>query len=169
MTEPPNIENVLSEYAPLLARIAATHEANATIREDLIQDMSLAVWRGLASFRSEASVKTFVTRIAHNRAVDHVLRESRRNKHVVSGCQDYQQAIDTLDAHHNRTEQDNNQQEHRLDLMTALFRLPLAYRQVIAMQLEGFTQVEIAQILGLKETAIAKRASRARQQLEQWL
>jgi RNA polymerase sigma-70 factor (ECF subfamily) len=52
-----------------------------------------------------------------------------------------------------------------LDLMAALRKLALKYRQVLALQLEGFNQNEIAQTLGLSEDAVAKRASRARQQL----
>jgi RNA polymerase sigma-70 factor (ECF subfamily) len=52
-----------------------------------------------------------------------------------------------------------------LDLMAALRKLTLKYRQVLALQLEGFNQSEIAQTLGLSEDAVAKRASRARQQI----
>ena len=49
--------------------------------------------------------------------------------------------------------------------MSALHKLEVKYRQVMALQLEGFNQSEIAQTLGLTESAVAKRASRARQQL----
>jgi RNA polymerase sigma-70 factor (ECF subfamily) len=50
--------------------------------------------------------------------------------------------------------------------MTAMRRLPLKFRQVISLQLEGFNQAEIAHTLGLNEANVAKRASRARVQLQ---
>ncbi|SNY45919.1 RNA polymerase sigma-70 factor, ECF subfamily [Arsukibacterium tuosuense] len=156
MTHAINIEKLLTEYAPFLARIVAIHEANPSLREDLLQEISLAVWRALESYRGEASIKTFVARIAHNRGVDHVLRETRRNDSIND-----LQSVDELPT--TMTQANNDMQ---LDFISALYRLPLGYRQVITMQLEGFTQAEIGEVLGLNESAVAKRASRARQQLE---
>lgn len=159
MTKPTRIEDILLQYAPLLARIAATYEADLGLREDLIQDISLAVWRALETFRGDSSVKTFIAKVAHNRSVDHVLRESRRNKNLSN------ESVDDLQ---NLTSNTTNQEKH-LDLMSAIRQLALGYRQIITMQLEGFTQLEIASVLGLSEAAVTKRAGRARQQLEQLL
>jgi RNA polymerase sigma factor (sigma-70 family) len=150
-----NIESLLTQYAPFLARIAATHEANPSLREDLLQDISLAVWRALESYRGDASIKTFIARVAHNRGVDHVLRETRLNTAINNN-----QSVDEL---HSTSQQTSN--DMQIDLMSALHRLPLGFRQVVTMQLEGFNQAEIASVLGLSEPAVAKRASRARQQL----
>ncbi|MEP4890943.1 MAG: sigma-70 family RNA polymerase sigma factor [Aliiglaciecola sp.] len=159
MTQATGIDEILQQYAPLLARIAATYEADLGLREDLIQDISLAVWRALETFRGDSSVKTFIARVAHNRAVDHVLRESRHNKNLSNEDIDDVQIISP----------NVSNQDKQLDLMSALRHLNLKYRQIITMQLEGFTQLEIASVLGLSEAAVAKRASRARQQLEQLL
>lgn len=156
------IQTILTEHAPLLARVAATFEANLALQDELIQEMSLAVWRAFDAgsfsheegFRGEASIKTYVARIAHNKAVDHVIKEQKRVE--VSGAENvqYENAV---------TEGDCTDQT--LDLMSALHKLEVKYRQVMALQLEGFNQNEIAQTLGLTESAVAKRASRARQQL----
>ncbi|MFC4698721.1 RNA polymerase sigma factor [Glaciecola siphonariae] len=166
MPQHPDIKSLLNEYAPLMARIASTHEVNPSLREDLIQDISLAVWRGLSNFRGEASVKTFIAKVAHNRCVDHVLREMRYSKSIDTN----QDIDDTLAAQAQQNEHLNdNKRDAKLDFMTALHRLNLGYRQVITMQLEGFTQAEIAGVLGINEAAVAKRASRARTQLESML
>lgn len=156
------IQTILTEYAPLLARVAATFEANVALQDELIQEMSLAVWRAFdagsfsheAGFRGEASIKTYVARIAHNKAVDHVIKEQKRVE--VSGAENvqYENAVSESDC-----------PDQTLDLMSALHKLEVKYRQVMALQLEGFNQNEIAQTLGLTESAVAKRASRARQQL----
>jgi RNA polymerase sigma factor (sigma-70 family) len=154
-----DITQLLNDYAPLLARIATTYEADPGLRQDLIQDMSLAVWRALDSFRGEANLKTFVARIAHNRAVDHVLKETRRqDRHYLH------EPLETL-----ISANPGQQQEAALDLMTALRKLSIGYRQVLALQLEGFSQSEIGQALGLSEANVAQRSRRARLQLEQLL
>ena len=90
------IQTILTEHAPLLARVAATFEANVALQDELIQEMSLAVWRAFDAgsfshdegFRGEASIKTYVARIAHNKAVDHVIKEQKRVE--VSGAENVQ-------------------------------------------------------------------------------
>lgn len=163
------IEKLLSEYAPLMARIAATFEANKSLQDELIQEMSLAVWRAFegaskgsdSGFRGEASVKTFVAKVAHNKAVDHVIKKQRRKEFTHDGEFD---SSHTTSASLSR---DATLQENAMDLMTGLRQLEIKYRQVLALLLEGFSQLEIANMLGIKETAVAKRVSRARQQLTQ--
>ncbi|MCC2616760.1 RNA polymerase sigma factor [Aestuariibacter halophilus] len=159
MSQGTDIEQLLTEHAPMLARIAANHEVNLAVREELLQEISVAVWHGLARFRGEASVKTYIARIAHNRCVDHVVRE-QRHYHPLDTDAPVEQAPETF----------VSESEHvRMDLHAAMLRLSLGFRQVIGMQLEGFTQSEIAQVLGISEAAVAQRSSRARKQLEQWL
>ena len=167
MKETIQIEKLLSEYAPLMARIAATFEANKSLQDELIQEMSLAVWRAFegaskdsgSGFRGEASVKTFVAKVAHNKAVDHVIKEQRRQEFTHDGEFD--------SSHTTSLSRDATLQENAMDLMTGLRQLEIKYRQVLALLLEGFSQLEIANMLGIKETAVAKRVSRARQQLTQ--
>ena len=147
MSQIPDIAQLLNDYAPLLARVAITYEADPGLREDLIQNMSLAVWRAL------------VARIAHNRAVDHVLKETRRqDRHHLN------QPLDNLSSATNSHKHDS-----AIDLLTGLRKLSIAYRQVMALQLEGFSQSEIGLALGLSEANVAQRARRARLQLEQIL
>lgn len=154
----PAITQLLKDFAPLIARVAATYERDSALQEDLIQDISLVIWRALDSneeqFRGESSLKTYIAKIAHNRAVDHVIKEQRTQ----NDSQEYDESSDAFSP-------PDSKHEQALDLMTGLHKLKLSYRQVIALQLEGFTFGEIAATLGLNEDAVAQRASRARQQL----
>lgn len=47
-----------------------------SLAEDLLQDTFVAVWQGASSYRGRSRVKTWILRIAHNRAVSW-LRRSR--------------------------------------------------------------------------------------------
>jgi RNA polymerase sigma-70 factor (ECF subfamily) len=48
-------------------------------------------------------------------------------------------------------------------------RLPLNHRQVVTLLLEGLSYAEIADVLGITETNVGARLTRARQMLRQLL
>src|SRR3546814_19424760 len=77
-----DIDDVLRQHGPMLSRIAASYEFESARREDLLQEISLALWRALPRWRGEASLRTFAARIAHNRAVDPLARHCRLNESV---------------------------------------------------------------------------------------
>ncbi len=156
----PDIEAVLREHGPMLARIAGSYESEPARRDDLLQEISLAVWKAVASWRGDASLRTFLARVAHNRAIDHLTREKRargdelHDEHADPDANPFLHA----EAH-----------QRRKDLLTAVRALPLGQRQVVVLALEGFSQREIGDTLSLEENTVAQRLSRARRQLTDWL
>jgi len=161
MTRPiADIETVLREHGPMLARIAGSYESERARRDDLLQEITVAVWRALPSWRGDASLRTFAARVAHNRAIDHLAREKRAQG-------------DELDDRHPDPDASPMQhaeiQQRREDLVAAVRRLPLGQRQVVVLALEGFSQREIGDTLNLEENTVTQRLSRARRQLQQWL
>lgn len=152
----PTIDEVLAEHGALLARIAASVEAEPIRRQDLLQEIALALWRALPRWRGESSLRTFVARVAQNRAVEHVCRQAGRagdaleDVHVDPGPDPLAQA-------------ETDQRRRRL--LDAIRDLPIGRRQAVVLALEGFSQREIAEALGVEENTIAQRLSRARRQL----
>lgn len=152
------IDEVLREHGPMLARIAASYERDAARREDLLQEISLALWRALDGWRGEASLRTFAARVAHNRAIDH-LRKYRRLGEDELDDQQPDPLVGPLG--HAEVHQ------RRRVLLDAVQRLPLGQRQVLVLALEGLSQREIGQALGIEENTVAQRLSRARQRLRE--
>lgn len=155
-----DIETVLREHGPMLARIAGSYESEPARRDDLLQEISLAVWKALPAWRGDASLRTFAARVAHNRAIDHLAREKRAQGDELH---DEHPDPDASPLHHAEAHQRRN------DLLVAVRQLPLGQRQVVVLALEGFSQREIAEALGLEENTVTQRLSRARRQLQQWL
>ena len=156
MSHAQSIEEVLREHGAMLARIVASYEREPSRREDLLQDISLALWRALPHWRGEASLRTFAARVAHNRAIGHLTKHRRLGE-------------DELDEHHPDPVADPMRHaelhQRRVVLLTAVQGLPIGFRQVVVLALEGFSQREIGQALGLEENTVAQRLSRARRQL----
>ena len=152
---------VLEAHSGMLGRIAASYEAEASAREDLLQEIVVAVWRALPKWRGDGSIRGFVARIAHNRGVSHILMERRHNHaEVVEEILVDQQA----DPQHDAT-----QRERYERLQRALRRLPLGQRQVVTLALEGFSHLEIAEALEIRPNTVDARISRARRTLADYL
>lgn len=155
----PDFDGVLREHGPMLGRIAGSYQSEPGRREDLLQEISLALWRALPAWRGEASLRTFVARIAHNRAIDYLVRHRR--------------VEDELDESHPDPGDDPlrhaEAQQRRRNLLEAVRQLPLGQRQVVVLALEGFSLREIGDSLGLEENTVAQRLSRARRQLRDGL
>ncbi len=68
------LARILRDYAGPLARLVDSYERNATAREDLLQEIVVALVHAWPHFRGECSERTFVYRVAHNRAITHRTR-----------------------------------------------------------------------------------------------
>jgi RNA polymerase sigma factor (sigma-70 family) len=161
MTTEQAFEEIVRDHHPMIRRIAISYEANAASVEDLVQDVYLAIWRALPTFRRESSVRTFVARIATNRAITHVVRASKRpisvevSEHIPSSDDSPERRAIALD--------------RSAKLATAVRALPFVYRQTATLALEGLTPKEIADVLGISINAVAIRMSRAKTWLREHL
>lgn len=154
-------DQILRREGAALRRVAAAYEAEAARREDLFQEICLAIWQALPRFRGESSERTFVFRIAHNRGLTH---RSRRRANPV----DLEEAEPVADPRPG-PEAEAGEAQRRERLRSAVLDLPLEPRQVISLTLEGLSPREIAEILGITENNAAVRLSRARRALRQIL
>ena len=157
----PPFEQIVGEYGPLISRIAMSYEADPSLREDLTQQIFLAVWQALPSWRAESSLKTFIARVAQNRSISFVTKQVRQGPVA--------ELPDRIEADAPNPEEQAMQINEREMLMEATRRLPLPQRQVIILVLEGFTYPEIAEMLEIAPNALALRLSRAKAALKAML
>lgn len=167
-------EELLREYGPALSRLTAGYEREPARREDLLQEIALALWRALPGFRGDASLRTFVYRVAHNRCLSHIARRRRirqgeeggRRTEPSSGEEASEARTPESAADPGpdpETRADARQRARRL--REALVSLPLASRQVLLLALEGLSHREIGEILGITTNHVAVRLHRARRAL----
>lgn len=154
------IQSIIARYGAGLARVAAAYEADRALREDLVQDILLAIHRSLPSLRDEASVGPFVFRIAHNRGVTHVVRQRAARKAA---------DLATLPETPPNPEEELLAGEQSARLATAIRNLSLPLRQVITLVLEDLSYEAIAETLGLSISNVGVRINRAKAQLKEML
>jgi RNA polymerase sigma factor (sigma-70 family) len=152
---------LLESYGASLSRLAGSYVRSASDRDDLLQEIVVAIWQALPRFRGECSERTFVFRIAHNRAIAYITR-----RRLPLAPDDGE--IDVRDHRPNPEEALSTEQQGRR-LLDAVQRLPVNQRQVVTLMLEGLSYADIADVLGLTETNVGARLTRARQTLRQLL
>jgi RNA polymerase sigma factor (sigma-70 family) len=146
---------IVSDHDAAIRRLAASYEREPARRQDLVQDIWLALWQALPSFRGDSTERTFVFRIAHNRAVSHTKRWRIRRTEPLP-------TIDPIDNAAFDPERAVTDRERAERLQAAVRRLPLGLRQATMLMLEGLSQREIAEVLGITENNVAVRLARAR-------
>jgi RNA polymerase sigma-70 factor (ECF subfamily) len=154
-------ERIFDAYGAALVRLTASYESLPQAREDLLQEILLAIWRALPGFRGDCSEKTFALRVAHNRCLTHVWKRGKSppSEAELPELPDPRKSPETIAI-------DNRRRE---TLLAAIRALPVNYRQVITLALEDLTPPEIAAVLGVTENNVAVRLNRARNALRRIL
>jgi len=166
-TAPLTPERVFREYAPRIYHLARRMLGNAADAEDVTQDVLLQVVRKLDTFRGESAFPTWLHRVTVNAALAH--------RHRRAGRQEYQ-VPDPLqhlleDGRHPgpvrpwtvSPVQEVLDRETQQLVEDAIARLPEIYRDVYVLaDVEGLTNPEIGEMLGLSVPAVKSRLHRAR-------
>jgi RNA polymerase sigma-70 factor (ECF subfamily) len=145
---------VSANYSGLIARIAISYEADPGLRRDLVQDILLAIWLALDSFRGDSSLKTFIASIAQKRSISHVTRRAREPR---------QEALpDHLVSAALAPDEEAVQNDLKKHLIRSIQKLPIPQREAIVLCFEGFSFGEISEVLGISTNAAMLRCQRAK-------
>jgi RNA polymerase sigma-70 factor (ECF subfamily) len=151
-------QKVAREYTGLISRIALSYEADTALRHELVQDILLAIWIALESYRGESSLKAFVASIAQKRAITHVTRRAREPRQV--------QLPDDLRSAALLPDEIAVRNDMKKQVVESIQLLPIPQREAIVLCFEGFSYAEVAEVLGITTNAAMLRCSRAKTALK---
>ena len=149
-----NFDAVFVELREPIFKLCFRMLGNRHEAEDAVQDTFVAVHRGLETFRGEASVKTWVYRIAIRAALK--VRADRRVSEPLedgrAGSVAPEAALQARD------------DSRRLQI--AMAQLPAEHRAVLSLSaLDGVSHREIAEVLGIPFGTVGSRLHAARKKL----
>lgn len=145
----------LASHLAALRRVARAF-ADPADQHDLMQELTVALWKARPRFRGEAADTTFVHRVAHNAALTWRRGETRRRRR-----QDGVAAELALRADHPDTPEADLLER----LYAAIRTLPPLDRSLILLSLDGLAYGAIAGLHGLTETNVGARLTRIRARL----
>jgi RNA polymerase sigma factor (sigma-70 family) len=156
-----DLTRILAEHAPHIEAVVRRYADDPMDRDDLRQEIAIAVWRAMPRFAGRASERTYVLRIAHNRASTFCLRRARNRALIPGLTTDDQQAM-TMSGEHEHL--------HLVDrLRDAMGRLPGMQRELLTLAADGHSPAEIARATGRNAGAVRVALHRARATLREWL
>jgi RNA polymerase sigma factor (sigma-70 family) len=149
-------ERWMTDHIAILYRVVNGF-AEGDDRNDLMQEVMLAVWKAIPSFRGQAQPTTFLYRVSHNAAL--TWRRTQRN---------YLKRVEQAQAFASAeplSSQPASTDERLEQLYAAIRRLPELDRSLVLLSLDGLSYQEMASIHGLSESNVGVRLNRIKQRL----
>lgn len=157
--------NLVTERLQYFRRIAMRRLDNPADAEDAVQDAFLAAWQHLDQFKGQARMSTWLTAIVMNSSRTVIRKRARLCLLPVDGQDESgnnTQIADLLPDCRPDPEAQCRNSEYECRLQQLFACLPLGLRVVVHMRsVEGLSIRETAEALGLSESAVKSRASRA--------
>lgn len=151
-------EDTLNEYEGSISRVIASYERIKALQEELYQEISVALWKALAKFDNQSSLKTYVLSIAHKRSITHVAKHAREPRTT---------DVSELEIPSDHCPSEQLDQSQRMDrLLNAMHQLPMVEKQLVSLALEGTSYKDIAVILGMTTNLVGVKLNRAKGKLK---
>ncbi|HEX3653587.1 MAG TPA: sigma-70 family RNA polymerase sigma factor [Rhizomicrobium sp.] len=141
--------SAVAAFGPALKRLARVYGADY---EDVLQDIHFALWRSLARFNGECSLRTWVYRVAHNTAISSKLR---RKKVTLTSLEQLAELPTDQD-----TEHSVGQAQAIAKIRALIATLKPPDDQVMLLYLEDLDAHSIGEVTGLSPGAVATRIHR---------
>lgn len=149
------------QFGRVLARLAMGYEADPAQREDLVQEMHLALWRSFASFQNQCSLLTWLYRVAQNTGATHVLRQKRARRLQLVNLEELDAVPHAFDSE--RAVDESSVLERILAIASQLKTID---RDVLLLYLEGLGPAEIAEVIGISPNHAAQKIHRTKKVLQ---
>lgn len=147
------VERLYAQYAPVVyrrARVVVARDADAW---DVVQEVFERMLTHGSGFRGEARPMTWVYRVTTNVALNHVRGRKLREPLLTAVADEPATGEDQVEARQLLSKWLGHLDERELEVATLLY-------------LDGLTQQEVADVLGLSRKTIVREVEELRQKLE---
>ncbi len=173
--EPAAFEEIVRTHAGLVLSIGRRMLGTREAAEDLMQDVFIKVHRALPDFRGEASLKSFIARIAVNTAHNRRRDDSRRLRVVAPWAPrnpdgDAPELADIAADTAPGPDRLALSSAARARVEAALQAMPDEFRDALVLrEIEGLSYEEIGEALGVAPGTVKSRLARARLRMQEAL
>jgi RNA polymerase sigma-70 factor (ECF subfamily) len=134
---------------------------------DLTQEIFIKVYSSLSRYRPEFKFSTWIYKIAHNAAIDHLRRHAGRERSLTTGTETDRYEL-PLECEGLSPEQQSEREERRCEIEMVVRSLPTAYRELIVLRhSQDLSYEEIVEVTGLPLGTVKNRLFRARELMRQ--
>ncbi|QHN02728.1 sigma-70 family RNA polymerase sigma factor [Granulicella sp. WH15] len=168
---------LISQYSQPIYSLIARSLQDPADAADITQEVFIKVFRSIGSFHGEASLRTWLYRIALREASNqrrwwtrHKRQELTIDEQAETEDGDGISLAETLPDSRPSPYEQASQSQVKIRIEDALRKLPEVYRTVIVLrEIEGFAYEEIAEILDVPAGTVKSRLTRGRAALKEIL
>lgn len=158
-----NFEELVRRYQRPIAAYVYRMVGDYDAALDLTQEVFIKIYGSLARYRSEYKFSTWIYKIAHNTAIDHLRRHSTRDLSLVSEANGEQYDL-PIKSGKPTPEQESERKERRVEIESVVSQLPHTYKELILLRhSHDLSYDEIAEVTGLPLGTVKNRLFRARE------
>ena len=137
----------------IIRKLVGLYANSEEERKDLYQEILFQSWKGFAAFRGDAKFSTWLYRISLNT----ILTSQRKVSRV-----EYRESVEDAPLTDGA---DAEKHENARILRQAIRRLPETERAIITLHLDGYSNPEIAEIMGISANNATVKLHRLKTQL----
>ena len=138
----------------MIHKVSLMYTNNRADKEDMYQEICLQLWKAIGNYREEASLSTWLYRVALNTAINSLRSKARRI------------STEELIPERHYTVKDNQKEDQTSLLFAAISKLNKIDKALILLWLEDKKYDEITEITGLKRSNVSVRLVRIRKKLK---
>ncbi|WP_409150069.1 RNA polymerase sigma factor [Sphingobacterium sp. BS-2] len=146
-----DFNKLYEEYWNKIYRLCMGYINDHDQAKDLAQETFITVWEKLSTFRNEASIGTWIFRIATNTCLSQIKKNEKLSKAEILVADE---------------DNDNPELDQEIKLLYQFIsELAELDRIIISLELEGIKQQEISKIVGLSDANIRVKIHRIKEKL----
>lgn len=149
---------VIEENKGLIYKVANSYCRHEEDRKDLIQEISIQIWKSFNRYNKQYKLSTWIYRISLNVAIS-FYRKNKIRKDQIGPINE--ETIHIADSNN------NNEGEDISRLYALIHELKELDRAVMLLYLDNSAYKEISEILGISESNVATKINRIKTKLKQ--
>ena len=136
---------------------------------DLTQEVFIKVYNSLSRYRAEFKFSTWIYKIAHNAAIDHLRRHAVREQAMTTSVDGERREV-MIESRRLTPEQESERKERRSEIESVVQLLPASYRELIVLRhSHDLSYDEMSEVTGLPLGTVKNRLFRAREAMRDLL
>lgn len=148
------------QFAPAMLAVCYRYTKSVADAEDVLQEGFVKAFRNLHQYKGEGNLGGWLRRIMVTTAINYLKKASRYQSELLFT----DEHLHAVSAYHPEVTLDAK------ELADLIRQLPAGYQAIFNLHaVEGYSHVEIGQILGIKEGTSRSQYARARALLIQWI
>lgn len=148
-------KSYVEEHMPLIMHICRAYSRDEESLKDLVQEVTLQLWRSHKSFKGNSQLSTWVYRVALNVCLSHSKKMKRKVETV------------PLEWKTDTAIEDDSDKEEIEKLYAGIKRLKEPDRAIILLYLEDKSYKEMSEILGITVSNVGVKVNRLKEKLKE--